>query len=411
MTQHLELIFTLTGALAAAVVFGLATQRLRLSPIVGYLVAGIAVGPFTPGFVAHAEIAEQLAEVGVILLMFGVGLHVRVDELLGVRAIALPGALLQIAATTAAGALVAHWFGWSLAAGIVFGLAVAVASTVVLMRVLMDHHALETRPGHVAVGWLLVEDIFTVLVLVLLPIAVGGVPAGGPARVLASMAISLLKILALVGFTWFVGGRAVPWILRYVARTGPRELFRLTVLVLALGIAVGSAELFGASMALGAFLAGLVIGQSEFSSQAADEMLPMRDAFAVLFFVSMGMLLDPRQLLPNAKLIAATAALIFLVKPLVTIALALALRSGLEIAVTVAAALAQIGEFSFILAALGRRLGVLPEEATQTLVAASILSITCSPLLFRAVPGVVRRFPHLRGFASGAPLRSGRSTP
>jgi CPA2 family monovalent cation:H+ antiporter-2 len=204
MAQHTELIFTLTGGLAAAVVFGLATQRLRLSPIVGYLIAGIAVGPFTPGFVAHAAIAEQLAEVGVILLMFGVGLHFRLDELLAVRAIALPGALLQIAATTAAGALLGRWLGWSVAAGVVFGLAVAVASTVVLLRVLIDHDALQTRPGHVAVGWLLVEDMFTVLVLVLLPIAAAGVPAGGPAKFVLSVGASLLKIAALFGFTWFV---------------------------------------------------------------------------------------------------------------------------------------------------------------------------------------------------------------
>jgi CPA2 family monovalent cation:H+ antiporter-2 len=411
MAQHLELIFTLTGALAAAVVFGLATQRLRLSPIVGYLIAGIAVGPFTPGFVAHAEIARQLAEVGVILLMFGVGLHFRLDELLGVRAIALPGALLQIAASTAAGALVARRFGWSLAAGIDFGLAVAVASTVVLMRVLMDNGALRSRPGHVAVGWLLIEDMFTVLVLVLLPIAAGGVPARGPVGVLLSVGVSLLKIVALVGFTWFVGKRAIPRVLRYVAGTGSRELFTLTVLVLALGIAVGSAELFGASMALGAFLAGLVIGQSEFSSRAADEALPMRDAFAVLFFVSMGMLLDPGQILPNAKLIAATLGLILVVKPLVTIGVALALRSGLDTALTVGAALSQIGEFSFILAALGRRLGVLPPEATQTLVAASILSITINPLLFRAATRAARRFARCRPFVVDAPLRSGRSTP
>jgi monovalent cation:H+ antiporter-2, CPA2 family len=413
MAQHLELIFTLTGGLAAAVVFGLATQRLRLSPIVGYLIAGIAVGPFTPGFVAHAEIAEQLAEVGVILLMFGVGLHFRVDELLAVRAIALPGALLQIAATTAAGALVGRWLGWSVAAGLVFGLAVAVASTVVLLRVLIDHDALRTRPGHVAVGWLLVEDMFTVLVLVLLPITAAGVPAGGPAKFFLSVGGSLLKIAALVGFTWFVGKRTVPRVLAYVARTGSRELFTLTVLVLALGIAVGSAQLFGASMALGAFLAGLVIGQSEFSSRAAEEALPMRDAFAVLFFVSMGMLLDPGQILPNAKLIAATLALILVVKPLTTLVVALALRSGIETAVTVAVALAQIGEFSFILAGLGRRLGVLPEQATQTLVAASILSITCNPLLFRQVPAVVRRLrrPGHAAVAAGAPLRSGRSTP
>jgi CPA2 family monovalent cation:H+ antiporter-2 len=411
MPQHLDLIFTLTGGLAAAVLFGLVTQRLRLSPIVGYLIAGIAVGPFTPGFVAHPQIAVQLADVGIILLMFGVGLHFHVDELLAVRAIALPGALLQIAATTVAGALVGLSFGWSTTAGIVFGLAVAVASTVVLLRVLTDHGALQSRPGHVAVGWLLVEDIFTVLVLVLLPILAGGTPAGGPSTVLLSVGVSVLKIVALVGFTWFVGKRAVPRILDYVARTGSRELFTLTVLVLALGIAVGSAELFGASMALGAFLAGLVIGQSEFSARAASEALPMRDAFAVLFFVSMGMLLDPGQILPNAKLIAAAAGLILVVKPLTTLVVALVLRSGVETAVTVAVALAQIGEFSFILAGVGRRLGILPEQAMQTLVAASILSITLNPLLFRLVPALVDRFSRPGPAAAGAPLRSGRSTP
>ncbi len=409
MAQHLDLIFTLTGAFAAAVVFGLATQRLRMSPIVGYLIAGIAVGPFTPGFVAHAEMAEQLAEVGVILLMFGVGLHFHIDALLSVRAIALPGALLQIAATTAAAAAVALGFGWSLASGVVFGLAIAVASTVVMMRVLEDHDAMQTRPGHVAVGWLLVEDMFTVLVLVLLPIASGGDQSRGPAAIALSAAISLVKIAALVAFTWFVGKRTIPRALAYVEKTRSRELFTLTVLTIALGIAVGSAELFGASMALGAFLAGLVIGQSEFSSRAASEAVPMRDAFAVLFFVSMGMLLDPAQILPNAKLIAAALALIIVVKPLVTYAVARLLRSGVETALTVSMALAQIGEFSFILAGLGRRLGLLPEQATQTLVAASIVSITLNPLLFRAVPRWVRlHLPGHAGSAAAAPRRSGR---
>ena len=403
------LIFTLTGALAAAVVFGLATQRLRMSPIVGYLIAGIAVGPFTPGFVAHAEIAEQLAEVGVILLMFGVGLHFHIDSLLSVRAIALPGALLQIAATTAAAAAVALGFGWSLGSGVVFGLAIAVASTVVMMRILEDHDAMQTRPGHVAVGWLLVEDMFTVLVLVLLPIASGGDQSRGPAAIALSAAISSVTIAALVGFTWVVGKQTIPRVLAYVEKTRSRELFTLTVLTIALGIAVGSAELFGASMALGAFLAGLVIGQSEFSSRAASEAVPMRDAFAVLFFVSMGMLLDPAQILPNAPLIAAALALILVVKPLVTYAVARLLRSGVETALTVSMALAQIGEFSFILAALGRRLGLLPEQATQTLVAASIVSITLNPLLFRAVPRWVRlHLPGPAGSAAAAPRRSDR---
>ncbi len=409
MPQHLELIFTLTGGLAAAVLFGLVTQRLRLSPIVGYLIAGIAVGPFTPGFVAHAEIAEQLAELGVILLMFGVGLHFRVEELLAVRKVALPGALLQIGAATAAGALVARAFGWG-AGGLVFGLAVSVASTVVLLRVLADNDALHTRAGHLAVGWLLVEDVFTVLVLVLLPIFAGASGAA-PVAIAGSVSVALLKIAALLAFTLFVGQRVIPWLLAYVAKTGSRELFTLTVLALALGIAVGSAQVFGASMALGAFLAGLVIGQSNFAQRAASDALPMRDAFAVLFFVSMGMLLDPREIVPNAALIGATFVLVTVVKPLATVLIALALRAGAEPSATVAVSLAQIGEFSFIVAELGHRLGLLPASAMQALVAASIASITLNPLLFRLVPGAARRLSRLGRAAGLAGPGVGRGAP
>ena len=406
MPQHLDLIFTLTGALAAAVVFGLATQRLRLSPIVGYLIAGIAVGPFTPGFVAHAEIAEQLAEVGVILLMFGVGLHFRVDELLAVRAIALPGALLQIGATTAAGALVARSVRLERSArGSSSGSPSRSPARSSCCASSADRGALRTRPGHVAVGWLLVEDMFTVLVLVVLPVAAGErVRPGGPARPpRLGGRRRPEESSALVGFT--LGRRQARHSRRssrYVAKTRSRELFTLTVLAIALGIAVGSAQLFGASMALGAFLAGLVIGQSEFSSRAATDALPMRDAFAVLFFVSIGH--APRSLAShpaNAKLIAAALALILVVKPLTTLAVALLLGSGVETAVTVAVALSQIGEFSFILAGLGRRLGLLPEQATQALVASSIVSITLRPLLFRLVPRAVRRLHRLAGAAAG----------
>jgi CPA2 family monovalent cation:H+ antiporter-2 len=421
MPQHLDLIFTLTGGLVAAVLFGLVTQRLRLSPIVGYLLAGIAVGPFTPGFVAHGEIATQLADLGVILLLFGVGLHFHLDELLAVRRVALPGALLQIAVATAAGAAVARGFGWSLGAAVIFGLAISVASTVVLLRVLSDNDALHTRAGHVAVGWLLVEDMFTVLALVLLPIAAGETAVADPIVIGVSVVKALAKIGLLVFFTLVVGRKVIPRLLSYVARTGSRELFTLTVLVLALGIAVGSAQLFGTSMALGAFLAGLVIGQSDFASRAAEEALPMRDAFAVLFFVSMGMLLDPREIWPNIGRIGATFALIVLVKPLATLVIALALRAGAETAASVSVALAQIGEFSFILAEVGRRLGLLPEEATQTLVSASIASITLNPLLYRLVPWGTRslgrlgaRLRHLApsgdrgaGGFGGAPPRSG----
>jgi monovalent cation:H+ antiporter-2, CPA2 family len=385
MPHDLDLIFTLTGGLLAALVLGYITQRLKLSPIVGYLLAGVAVGPYTPGFVADGAIAEQLAELGVILLLFGVGLHFHVKDLLAVRRVALPGAIVQIAVATALGVAVTRAAGWSVFAGTVFGLAIAVASTVVLLRVLADHDALHTPAGHVAVGWLLVEDVFTVLVLVILPILVGVGSSSGFSDLAFSIAIATLKLAALVAFTFVVGNRLIPKLLAYVARTRSRELFTLTVLVLALGIAVGSAKLFGASMALGAFLAGLVVGQSEFSTRAASEALPMRDAFAVLFFVAMGMLFDPSRLMEHAGLTAATLAIILFGKPLAALIVVLLLRYPVRTGVSVAVALAQIGEFSFILAALGRQLGVLPEHAMQALVAASIVSITLNPLLFKLV--------------------------
>jgi len=384
MTHGLELVLTLTGGLTAAMLFGLVTQRIGLSPIVGYLLAGVAIGPFTPGFVAHAQMAEQLAEIGVILLMFGVGLHFHIEDLLAVRRVALPGAVVQIVAATAVSVLVAHAFGWTLGAGLVLGLAIAVASTVVLLRVLTDHQTLHTPSGHLAIGWLLVEDIFTVLVLVVLPL-VAKENGGGIAKLAQSIGIATLKIAALVAFTLVIGRRVIPKLLAYVSRTRSRELFTLCVLALALGIAVGSAELFGASMALGAFLAGMIVGQSEFSARAASEALPMRDAFAVLFFVSMGMLLDPRQIVPNAGLIAAMLAVILVCKPLAAYVVVRVLGRPPKTALTVAIALAQIGEFSFIVAALGRSLGILPANATQALVAASIVSITINAPLFRLI--------------------------
>lgn len=384
MSHDLGLILTLASGLTAALVFGGITHRLRLSPIVGYLLAGIVIGPFTPGFVADRRIADQLAELGVILLMFGVGLHFHARDLLRVQRIALPGAIVQIAIATVLGAVATSAFGWSLGAGVVFGLAISVASTVVLVRVLSDHDELHTSAGHIAVGWLLVEDLFTVLVLVLLP-ALARAKGGAAGDVAVSLGAALLKIGVLVAFTAFVGRRAIPALLRMVARSRSRELFTLAVLALALGIAVGSAELFGASMALGAFLAGMVVGQSEFSARAMSEALPMRDAFAVLFFVAMGMLLDPSALVDHAALTAATLAIVVLGKPLAAVAVVLALRYPLRTALRVAVALAQIGEFSFILAQLGLGLEVLPAEAMPALVAASIVSITLNPFLYRAV--------------------------
>ena len=379
---NLDLILTLTGGLAAALVCGYLTQRVGLSPIVGYLLAGIVVGPHTPGFMADPHLAEQMADVGVILLLFGVGLQFHLDELLAVRWVAVPGALCASLVTTTLGTLIGRGFGWGWPAAVVFGLALSVASTVVLTRVLADHRALHTRAGHVAVGWLVVEDLYTVLLLVLLPVVLGP-QAGGAGELALAVGLAVLKIGALVAFTFLVGGRVIPWVLDRVARTGSRELFTLTVLVVVLGVAVGSAKWFGASMALGAFLAGLVVGRSDFSLRAATEALPMRDAFAVLFFVSVGMLLDPRHLMTAPAQVLATLAFGILWKPTAALTLLLILRQPPRVALRVALALAQIGEFSFILAALGKQLGAFPDAATQTLVAAAIGSITVSPLLYR----------------------------
>jgi CPA2 family monovalent cation:H+ antiporter-2 len=387
MHGNLDLILTLTGGLAAALAFGYVTHRLGLSPIVGYLLAGVAVGPNTPGFVANREIAEQLAEVGVILLMFGVGLHFHFRELLAVRRIALPGAIGQSLVATALGAATAWAFGWGWTAGVVYGLAISVASTVVLTRVLLDHNDLHTPTGHIAVGWLVVEDLFTVGVLVLLP-ALFGDREAGVGRLPLALGLAAVKIGALVALTFLLGGRLIPWLLERMDATGSRELFTLAVLVVALGIAVGSATLFGVSMALGAFLAGMVVGRSDFSLRAASEALPMRDAFAVLFFVSAGMLFDPRSLLEAPAMAAATFAIIVLAKPLAALGIALGLGYPPKVALAVAVALAQIGEFSFILAALGKGLGLLPDAATNALVAAAIVSIALNPLLYRLVDPV-----------------------
>lgn len=391
MPHNLDLILTLTGGLSAALIFGYITQRMGLSPIVGYLIAGVAVGPFTPGFVAHSGIAEQMAELGVILIMFGVGLHFHLEDLMAVRGVAVVGALVQSAAATALGVLVGNLAGWDSASGLVFGMAISVASTVVLLRVLTDNNLLHTRSGHVAIGWLLAEDLLTILVLVLLPVVTGAGDNAGASDLVKSIAVAGLKIAALVGVTIVIGKRVIPAVLGHVARTRSRELFTLTVLVLALGIAVGSAKLFGASMALGAFLAGMVVGLSQFSSRAASEALPMRDAFAVLFFVAMGMLLDPSQLLPNLGMTLATLAVIMIGKPIAAFLVVILLRHPLSTAMVVSLALAQIGEFSFILATLGQQLGVLPEHAMQPLVAASIISIVLNPLLFRLIGPLTRR--------------------
>jgi CPA2 family monovalent cation:H+ antiporter-2 len=375
-----ELIATLAVSLSAALVLGFVARKLRLSTIVGYMLAGILVGPHTPGFVADQHLADQLSEIGIALLMFGVGLHFSIGDLLAVRRVAVPGAVGQSLIATLFGVLVGYACGWDLGAGLVFGLALSVASTVVLVRGLTDQKQLHSLHGHVAVGWLVVEDLFTVLILVALP-ALGGATDGG---LLPSLGRTALKILGLC-VMYGVGTRVVPWFLQHVARLQSRELFTLAVLGIALGVAYGSAELFSVSMALGAFLGGMIVGQSDLSHQAAADALPLRDAFAVLFFVAVGMLFDPGFLLEQPLLVLATLAIIVLIKPaaalLITLAVGYPVRTGL----TVGAGLAQIGEFSFIVGDLGRDLRILPEPAYQAIVVAALISIAMNPLCFALV--------------------------
>ncbi|WP_337173481.1 cation:proton antiporter [Paludisphaera sp.] len=388
--HNIDLILTLTGGLAAALVCGYITFRLRLSPIVGYLLAGVAVSPSTPGFQADQHLADQLAEIGVILLMFGVGLQFHLKELLAVRRVAIPGAIAQSLTATALGAMMGHHHGWGWSAGLVFGMAISVASTVVLVRVLADNDDLHTQTGHIAVGWLVVEDLFTVLALVMLP-ALFGPGDHSPSVMLAGVGTASFKVGVMVALTFLVGDRIIPWILDRVAETRSRELFTLTVLVTALGIAVTAAKVFDVSMALGAFLAGMVVGRSQFSLRAATEALPMRDAFAVLFFVSVGMLFNPRALWESPGLLAGTLAVILIGKPLAAWVIVHMMGYPLRTAISIAAILAQIGEFSFILAAGAKALGVLDDEASNALIAAAIITITLNPMLYRTI-GTMERF-------------------
>ncbi len=387
--HDLGVIVTLAGGLAVALLFGWATQRLGLSTLVGYILAGIAVGPHTPGFVADAALAAQMAEIGVILLMFGVGMHFHPEELLRVWKIAVPGAVAQSAIAALAGWALARAFGWSHGAGLVLGMALAVASTVVLMRMLVEQGRLDGRDGHVAVGWLIVEDLFTVGALVVLPVlALEGASVATTAQALG---LALGKVAVFTLLIWLLGTRLVSAAMERVARTRSTELFTLAVFVIALGIAIFAANVFQVSVALGAFFGGLVVGQSRFGPQAAADMAPFRDVFSALFFVSVGMLFNPLFVLEQPLLVLGALAVVLLVKPLVAVAIVLLLRDPPRTALTVAVGLAQIGEFSFILAALGMQLGVLPEAGMDLLVAAAIVSIALNPLLFRAQRAWERR--------------------
>ncbi|UVH55029.1 Kef family K(+) transporter [Variovorax paradoxus] len=410
MPHSVSLINTIAAGLGLALVFGFLAAKLRLPALVGYLLAGVIIGPFTPGFVADAEIAAQLAEIGVMLLMFGVGLHFSLDDLLAVRKIALPGAIAQIGVATLLGGGLALWWGWSPGAALVFGLALSVASTVVLLRALESLGILDSFTGRIAVGWLVVEDLAMVLVLVLLPPLAGTLGGksehAGPADPLwQTLGLTLLQVGGFVALMLVVGRRVFPWILWQVTRTGSRELFTLCVVAAAVSIAFASAALFGVSFALGAFFAGMVMRESQFAHRAAQESLPLRDAFAVLFFVSVGMLFDPSVLIDRPLQVLAVVLVIVLGKSLAACALVLVFRYPLGTALTVSASLAQIGEFSFILAGLGVSLGLLPVEGQSLVLAGALISIATNPLWFSLI-GPMQKWLHARSsFARGLESR------
>jgi monovalent cation:H+ antiporter-2, CPA2 family len=386
-THDVPLIATIAISLAFAFVGGLVAVRLRLPPLVGYLLAGIVVGPFTPGFVADATLAPQLAEIGVILLMFGVGTHFSVRDLVAVRGVALPGAFTQIIVATALGAGVASLWGWSLGAGIIFGLSLSVASTVVLLRALEDRHMIKSNDGRIAIGWLVVEDLLMVLTLVLLPALAGGLGGDLPNKsgsLWPALGITIGKVALFIGLMLIAGVRFFPWLLSRVERTGSRELFTLAVIALALGVAFGSAKLFGVSFALGAFFAGVVVNESDLSHRAAKDLQPLQDAFTVLFFVAVGMLFDPSILIRQPLQVLAVLGIVVIGKSLAAFGIVRVLGGSTRTALIVSAALAQIGEFSFILAGLGVNLRLLPAEGLNLIVAGALLSITFNPAVFSA---------------------------
>lgn len=390
MEHNISLITTLAAGFGVALILGFIAEKIKLPALVGYLVAGILIGPATPGFVADVHIAAQLSEIGVMLLMFGVGLHFSVGDLVAVKRIAIPGAVVQMTCATLLGVGVASWWGWPWGHALLFGLSLSCASTVVLLKALEAKGVLDSMNGQIAVGWLVVEDLATVLVLVLLPplagVLGGDVQAAGQDQaVWLSIGKTLLLVLAFIGLMLVVGRKLIPWLLWHIAATGSRELFTLSVVAAAIGIAVGAASLFSVSFALGAFFAGMVMRESEFSHRAAEESLPLRDAFSVLFFVSVGMLFQPSILLEKPLQVVGVVAIIMLGKTLAALALVLALRYPLGTALTVAASLAQIGEFSFILAGLGQSLGLMTSEGMSLILAGALFSIAFNPFMFAAI--------------------------
>jgi len=388
MNHSTTLITTLAAGFGLALILGFVSEKCKLPAIVGYLLAGILIGPFTPGFVADVEIASQLLEIGVMLLMFGVGLHFSINDLLSVKRIALPGAMIQMATATLMGMWLAHTWGWTIGEGLIFGLALSCASTVVLLKALESRGFLDSMNGKIAVGWLVVEDLVTVLVLVLMPplaSLLGGASSGSTSSLTYTLFITALQVTGFIALMLIVGKRFLPWMLWHVTKTGSRELFTLSVISAAIGIAYGSAKLFNISFALGAFFAGMVMRESEFSHRAAEESLPLRDAFAVLFFVSVGMLFEPAILVEKPLSVLAVVAIIILGKSIVALAITLAFRYPLNTALTVAASLAQIGEFSFILAGLGMSLHLLSAQGMSLVLAGALISIALNPLIFSII--------------------------
>lgn len=404
MEHNVTLITTIAAGFGLALIFGFIAERLKLSALVGYLVAGILIGPATPGFVADAHIASQLSEIGVMLLMFGVGLHFSIEDLMSVKRIAIPGAIVQMTIATLLGMYVSSAWGWTFGEGLVFGLSLSCASTVVLLKALESRNLMKSINAKITIGWLVVEDLITVLVLVLLPplaSLLGGTVLGNESvSIWQTIGLTLLQVAAFIVIMLGIGKRLLPWMLWHIAKTGSRELFTLAVISAAIGIAYGASALFNVSFALGAFFAGMVMRESEFSHRAAQESLPLRDAFAVLFFVSVGMLFQPSILIDKPMSVLAVVAVIVVGKSVAAMAITLAFRYPLNTALVVAASLAQIGEFSFILAGLGASLGILPAEGMSLILAGALISIAINPLIFSAINPFKKWLVGLSGLAS-----------